>query len=405
MSKSGPGPGRSGTPTILFYDLNAVGILLSPASVAQEVATLRPSVRCVFAYDEGVDPTPDAVAERLPSDATVVRSSAQFGVEVGALVDTYQPDLVVVMAQRIPDVALLAAARSRGIRTVLIQHGLLIPFMRREKRLFLEQGLKTARYLRMGRKAARELGLATFPVLRELMSVFLRGIAFAETSLPGWGFNADRVLTYGEGWNEYFGTVYGYAPDQCTIVGYPDARDVPSIQAQPRQPGACYVAQTLVEDGRLARTRMLDFVGVLARVATDERPLFVKLHPRSDRSLYEALESRPVTFMRHGLIPNCRSYLGHYSTLLTAGAYVSPRLCLWEFPGHPIPDYLQSLAETVTDDPDEFVAAAARQGPSTPPDELEATLDRYFYLNPRGAIKQIAVALLEECAPPREGDR
>ena len=60
----------------------------------------------------------------------------------------------------------------------------------------------------------------------------------------------------------------------------------------------CYVCQTLVEDDRLNRKQMNYFLNLLLESIGDNK-LYIKLHFRSDMSLYEKFKARKIYFFRN----------------------------------------------------------------------------------------------------------
>ena len=170
------------------------------------------------------------------------------------------------------------------------------------------------------------------------------------TKLPKSLVTADVCLVYGSYWKDYHINNYGYKKDAIKIVGTPDLDGVdlenePNIETRLKNKTFCYVAQTLVEDGRLTRSSMEIFVKNLSKhINQINGELLIKLHPRSDKSLYADLDCK---FKYCNKFPVADIYLGHYSTMIIRGIAHSEKFILINFPGHEIPIYISMLASKI----------------------------------------------------------
>lgn len=382
--------------TILFFDLTLVGILRYPRSIMHEVSRKRRDIRGVFVYDEELGLSPKEALLKLPTGSTLMKVKTPSLRCIQEIFDLAKPDALVVMALRIPDIAFLSVAKSQGVRTVLVQHGLLVPFMKREPLMFLQKLRKTARYVRYANVVSQATGRSFSSLLRDMIEVFVRGKGFSESALSAAEMSADEVLVYGKYWVEYFHRVYGYPAEKQHIVGYPDLHEKKKVFSQPLERAACYVAQTLVEDGRLAKELFLDFVEKLSR-STEGTKLYVKLHPRSDMGLFEALSARGnVMFVREGLLPHCTKYIGHYSSLLILAAHLSRNIFLWELPGHEIPEYLREIALVRSESEDDLSAFVAGDDSRHEVGEGQIQqINESFYYDGKNPVEKIADFLLE----------
>jgi|GEM_PF-3488620 hypothetical protein len=328
---------------IAFFDLSLVGVKRYPLKLAETLSRIEKDVSFVFLYDQADGLDEETLRRSLPVNSVLQRVRGSSHCMLRDLLAEHRPDLLVVMAQRLPDSALVTAAKLLGIRTAMYQHGLYIPLMRREKGLFFSQFRKTFRYLRYAKAIAEARKASSFAYVRDYLQVFMRGRSIRETGIDSDFVNVDHVLVYGEHWKAYHQEVFGYRRDQQVTVGYPDLDDLPQLERMPMRSEACYIAQTLVEDGRLDRGLMLRFVERLgAALRKQEVRLVVKLHPRSDRTLYEALED--VATFETTTFPPCKIYLGHYSSMLVKAAFLTDKILLVDFPGHEVPPYIRQLA-------------------------------------------------------------
>jgi len=163
------------------------------------------------------------------------------------------------------------------------------------------------------------------------------------TSLPYKKLNVERVLVYGNYWKQYHKDVFGYCIEKQSVVGYPELKSLTNDKENIAAPGVCYIAQTLVEDGRLDRKILIDFLELLAlSCENSKQPLTIKLHPRSDLEIYKCLREDVVFEMAR--FPISDIYIGHYSSLVAKAGFVTNNILLIDFPGHNIPEYIMSIA-------------------------------------------------------------
>ncbi|MNX38430.1 hypothetical protein D3C86_687700 [compost metagenome] len=383
--------------TFVFFDLSLVGIKRYPLRLANALAQLEEGLNFVFLYDQPEGESEEAVRRLLPANAVLRRVGGTSHRHLRDLLATYRPDNVIVMAQRLPDSALVASAKVLGISTIMVQHGLYVPFMRREKRLFISQSRKTWRYVRYAKAIADARAANPLIYIRDYLRVFVKGRSIRETRIDRDFVNVDKVLVYGEHWKTYHEEVFGYRRDQQVVVGYPDLDDVAQVGAEPRLSEPCYIAQTLVEDGRLDRELMLRFVETLGSAMRNAgTTLRVKLHPRSDRSLYEALGD--VAIFETTAFPHCKAYIGHYSSMLVKATFFSDKILLVDFPGHEVPDYIRRLS-WATCSYREDMAPLVTEALDREVDEEKVARNvtaqaPYFAHAPEGAITSAAKAIL-----------
>ncbi|WP_105167365.1 polysialyltransferase family glycosyltransferase [Pseudoalteromonas sp. T1lg23B] len=257
---------------------------------------------------------------------------------INGLLKNNEIDILVHNAQRLGDSAFVTVAKNLSIKSIMIQHGMYIPHLKRHKSLFINNIYKTFRYAQYSKVVAKAIG-ASFPfVFKSFLKHFVKSVDYTK-AIPFFNdVNSSYVFVYGKYWETYHHENFGYDRDVIFDVGYHELRKVDKIKSRPKiLNSVCYVAQTLVEDGRLERCEMERFLKKLSDFAKKgSLEVYVKLHPRSDLSLYEGLG---FSLERESL-PYSAYYLGHYSSLLGLCGALSP-LYLYEFPEHPIPHYFK----------------------------------------------------------------
>lgn len=357
-----------------FFGLNPGAMTKYPAGLARALAARDPDASFCFIVD---DPS-GLTGVEFPERSEFTARGAPRVSAIRRTIREIEPDVLITTAQRIPDSAYVTAAKQAGVFTAMFQHGLYLPFMKREISLFVTKVRKTFSYVRYAVALAEMHQRSRLRYTKELTDVFVRGKRYADAGIDVRRMNVDLVLLNGEYWRSFHSRQYGYSPEEQLVVGYPDYQQLPSIEAQERQVGVAYVAQTLVEHGRLSRS---DFQGFLEefRTALDGVPLVVKLHPASDETLYEPLRDLAAVRFTRTVLPKMTHYVGHYSTYLSMVPFLSQNLLLWELEGHPIPDSIRPAASVATHDAQVLRDFCQSEGRPEPDEASIAAWEHYFY--------------------------
>ena len=319
-----------------------------------------------------------------------------------------RPQVIIIFAHRLPDMAILIAAKQLGIPTVYYQHGLYIPFMRRTLGLFFSKALKTIRYAFYAMSVGSITGTGRIAGFISFIKLFIFGYDIREVGVPVEKITADKCLVYGDYWIDYHVNQYGYSKNAIKIVGAPDLDGVDLegskiLDNSSLENRFCYVAQTLVEDGRLERSVMENFLQNLAgQIKSSNGELLIKLHPRSDKSLYISLE---CNYKFCEKFPAADIYIGHYSTILIRGIAYSEKFLLINFEGHEIPEYIRMLANEIVESDDKlYLDKAIESLRVKPKDSLGLTEKRkkiknYFDVSNQRSFDRAAIEIysLLEC--------
>ena len=107
-----------GSVTLLFYDINQINFYKYTPGLLKELRE-DPGVTVLLCYEE--ETTDEAALEFLSSFKNI-----QVGLfrSIKSVFKSHSVDAVIVNAQRIPDSLCVAYAKSRGIPTLMIQHGM-----------------------------------------------------------------------------------------------------------------------------------------------------------------------------------------------------------------------------------------------------------------------------------------
>ena len=378
---------------IVFFDLNIVGVARYPLNIANEINNVLGNEKAFFyfLYEEDPSNKLNDVTKMLPHNSQLIKIKKVEYNELRKLFQEINPKCLLVMAQRIPDSVLIALANELGIQTFKFQHGLYIPFMKRKAKMFFKKIKKTYRFLLYTIVLAKTIKHPIFSVVKKYFNIFIRGARITDYSLPLSKINANKVFVYGESWKEYHKDEFGYSKTQQIIVGYPDLINLPETKSTPKIDGVGYICQTLVEDGRMAREQMIEFIKVLAKSIGNSK-LYVILHPRSDMSIYQVLKDKDNVHFVKKDFPHCSKYIGHYSSLLAKAAYLTNDILLWKFNNHnEYPQYIINFAQCITADNKQLKEFIDSKNSTYIKND---TLENYFFYDQENTYKKIASKLL-----------
>lgn len=238
--------------------------------------------------------------------------------------------LFVVNAQRIPDSLLVAYAKKQNVPTLMIQHGMYNGHLKRTTSLFMKKASKAIKYLLYSLKIGLILRKNPILVSLKFMQTFIGYSSYKLKLKEFKSIYADYVHVYGEYWVKYHQDFFGYNENsKFEIVGYPELRNINFSD----KVEVCYIAQTLIEDGRCA---FENFAPILSQLSllSNRYKLVVKRHPRSSDDIY----------IKAGLeiideLPDADIYIGHYSSLLAIPISLKKKVALIPLSGHIIPEY------------------------------------------------------------------
>lgn len=333
---------------ILFFDVVPTNIVRFFKGTVEQLTIIDSEISFYFLLEENDHNDHTHVKEHYPfsRDISYVKKRNLSWFKDYLLKNKI--DAVVTNAQRIPDDMMILAANQLGIKSFMIQHGMYVPFMKRNLNFYLDKIGKTFRFLKYAIRLSRELGYGWFNLTYKYVKCFVFGANQIEENIPRDKMNVNKVYVYGDYWKDFHLKQFGYEHSSQLVVGYPDLEELFMNKSEEIEQGVCYISQTLVEDGRLDKTKQLTFFKHLVdSTCKNNYQLFIKLHPRSDISLFQYGEGfKHVNFLSNEF-PRVNKYIGHYSTLLAKGMIISGDVCIFEYENHPTPTYFKESASKV----------------------------------------------------------
>ena len=318
---------------IVFFDLNIVGIKRYPLEIANCINSLNTDYYFYFLYEEDPEGLYETVLNRLPVNSELINIKYPTYYFIKNLLEKISPESLLVMAQRIPDSAIVSIANQLNVRTYMFQHGLYVPFMKKNNKMFVKKIKKTIRYFLYLSVISKTTSSNYFKIFLIYYKIFIKGFKMPDFNLDLSKINVKKVFVYGAYWKKYHLNEYGYDLNNQLIVGTPDLLKLSELVDKKTENAICYICQTLVEDDRLTRKSMVDFLNILSNCIKEQK-LYIKLHIRSDISLYENLSKKSNVILLKDTFPKCNKYIGHYSSMLALSMKITKNIFLWKFENH-----------------------------------------------------------------------
>jgi len=212
---------------ILFYDINLINL---KNYVGDLILNVSEKHSVILMYDE-YNSSADLHFQNI--NCKLIKCTKLSYNGMVELFRSLAPDLVVVNAQRISDSALLAIAKKSDVETLMIQHGMYIPFMKRERFFFFKKIAKTFKYLLYSNIVSKAINESSAKVFYAFYRVFVKGEPYRETIFFHDEINADNVFVYGDYWKDYHATNFGYQYGCQQTIGYHDLSKVGLIKGKP----------------------------------------------------------------------------------------------------------------------------------------------------------------------------
>jgi hypothetical protein len=252
-------------------------------------------------------------------------------------------DLLILNASRIVDMYVALAARAAGVRISYIQHGMYIPFMKRNASFFIRKFAKAARYLiYAGRASWRMRDTALFFHLFgvHVLGTDRRPLSKHRSLFP------DQGVAFSDYWKAWHVQHYAFPTEILSTIGTPDLNKH-KFGPVLAENDVAYCYQTLIEDGRIGREQMYRAYREMQIWAENaDRRIVVKTHPRGAAEHYRFLESLGFV-LEAGCVPNAPMVIGHYSSLMAYWGLAGRRVIAVKLPGHEVHESIAPWAEVV----------------------------------------------------------
>lgn len=331
---------------IYYYDNSAAPYEKLGNRISEMVVELQPDVNIFYIYD-GYNKTSVNLGISYRDNVTILDSK-----KVHWNLRKFPADCFVCYGQpsRIPDAYWTLFFNKLKVPTIRVQHGLFIKdyirtggFFKSEVRRSFYYGF----YLILIFLGTR-LGMKKKTCL-ELINKQIK-ISSNDNLQVDNRIGSENVIIWGDYWKSWFKSYPHYDDNNKYLIcgGFDfELLKKPEKLIKPQKKSIVYICQTLIEDGRLESEIFLDYLEKLYECAKNfEGDFYLKLHPRSDLSLYEAFQKLDNVITTHKF-PIGDIYISHYSSLLSVSAYLKKKILLVQFPGHEIPEAFEHMAKNV----------------------------------------------------------
>lgn len=302
--------------------------------------------------------------------------------------------LVVFSNYRIPDIEFILHAKKLGIRTIMIQEGLVYDGInindvnaRNILKSFTKYLWKSISYVATIKRICNYTGYSFSKMIVKIMSG-RKNITLIISHAFSAPIVCDFVFIMGEYWRNYYCNKVGYSKDAVKIVGDYDLDDLTLDSYS--EPAICYIATIMVEDGNIGRKDFLKFINILANCVDKQTKIYIKLHPRSDKTLYRALSGHNIEYIeKPSYLPEVNLYIGHRGSLIGKGLYLSDNLIIWHFPKDGYCFYEQ-YATAVCSEEEELKRSIKQMDILKRSNEKRGIISNVYWKNPIGAINDIS---------------
>lgn len=376
----------------LFFDTTWNQILRVGNLVAKEMKQAE-AIECFgLVYEtSGKDVKPDNDDNFF--DNYLVTTSMH---DIEMYINKVHPDVVVFAQNTIPDLAAILYSQDIGAHIVMMQHGLLYDGASlnnvRMGEIFaaLAKAKKTFDYFSILRVMCNAKGKSfaktIYNIIKKKNNVTTTIQNFFEPPLRG-----ECAFVIGEHWVDYYHDNYGYEKDKIYVMGN---HDVDDLEDKTIENAICYIPSVHVEDGHVSAPVFNEYLKCLVNAIPENQKFYIKLHPRSNRAMYEkAFEGRNVTIISGKELPYVNLYIGHNSSLLSKALQISGNLILWKFKEEKELFY-KDFALSVCHD-GVSLKNAVTKALNNNTDSKKRDIVKFSYKNPIGAYKYCGLKVLE----------
>lgn len=332
----------------------------------------------------------------------------KYDFDARKVIDEYQPRAILVFAHRFLEYLFTIEAHKTNIVVFDFQHGFYMDST-------VISTLTISNLTQIVRKKTNKLKVylrclfnmcnKSYFVLVKRLVDFIRYRSIYQVMSYAYGkeCNADVSFIFGRYWITFYAKQYLIDNTEFVIIGYPELEganmEVPQNYFEDNKlPVVCYLAQTSVEDGLIKKSDFDVFISDLLH-SLDKINLLIKLHPRSDKSLYEEMffsqYAKHVKIWQEKEFPVADAYIGHESTVIARALAHTNKVLVYRIKDNRI-SLFEQFTEYVSGAKgkfhEDFISMLTSTGTSQNPN-----LNDYVYWNKNeGAIQETANRIYNE---------
>ena len=223
------------------------------------------------------------------------------------------PNAIVFEAFRIYDMLWTLIAKKLDIQTYGFQHGFETMNVYYKPEILINKFKKSSRVLLALYYLSRLLNKNFPKMLYTFTYYFFKGRELRNTDYDNKLLYADHHFIYSNYYRMFWKKKFNLPYEAMTVFGPPDLMMIKEIKKKPKIAGCCYLAQTIVEDGRMPIKDFNNLLDGYKEIAQGFEKFIIKMHPRGDKILYAEL-NKLCNVELVWEFPNCEYYLTHYSS-------------------------------------------------------------------------------------------
>ena len=267
-----------------------------------------------------------------------------------------KPDYVVLCGYRVPDIVWLAVCNKLGIKTIYYQHGFDINHVKRKIGSMLKDYLKVIKYTIGVIRLAFYLGVNPIVFGADYIKFVVFGANFKGSLFEDTRLWPNKFFVYSEYYIKFWKEKIGILGNRIGIMGATDLMKIEETQSRTYEHSICYLAQTFVEDGRISRSHFQQIIDQYILLAHSVKKLCIKLHPRSDLSLYSVFNGMENVELVRDYFPYSSIYISHYSSTVFLARHLSNNVIIHDLPSDPSPEIFKEVSSLVSSDIKEIIA-------------------------------------------------
>jgi hypothetical protein len=299
-------------------------------------------------------------------------------VKIKNLLETLSPDLIFIGGYRIFDQLWVGICNRLSIPTYKLQHGFEIDSVYYKPISIITNFKKGIRISYAIYNLSKFVYHSFFILYIQYLRYIFLGKSLKDTFLNNVELQPKNTFVYSDYYKTFWNNKFGFNINNMTNITPIDFLLIPQIKKQKRVVACCYIAQTLVEEGRMKKNDFTNIMKQYLKIAEKTEKFIIKLHPQSNIDLYDSFKKlQNVQFTRD--FPNCTSYITHYSSMIYTASFLSDYVILHELKGHITPKIFKDVASYITDDFNEIENLIKQSSFSKEPDFDEKKSKIKFY--------------------------
>jgi len=267
-----------------------------------------------------------------------------------------KPSNVVLCGYRIPDIVWLAVCNKIGLNTVYYQHGFDINHVKRRIGSLFNEYMKVIKYSIAVFRLSLYMGVNPIIFFADYLKFVVFGSSFKHTLFEDTRLWPNKFFVYSDYYINFWKNKIGIFEDRIEVMGATDLMKVDEIRSNCYENSVCYLAQTFVEDGRISKSQYYQIIDQYRVLALSVEKLFIKLHPRSDISLYSVFDEMENVELVRDNFPFSSIYISHYSSTIFLASHLSKNVIIHDLPEDPSLEIFKEVASFVSSDINKIIA-------------------------------------------------